>query len=98
MSQTFPVNDFKWVEEASEFNENWVKSYNDENYELDVDVMKMMFNILKICITFTMIYLFLPEKMKIEKNKIILANLNDKEEYFIHIRNLKQGLNHRLVF
>ena len=69
MSRTFPVNDFKLVEEASEFNENWVKSYNDENYELDVDVMKMMFNILKLCITFTMIYLFLPEKMKIQKIK-----------------------------
>ena len=69
MSQTFPVNEFKWVEEASEFNENWVKSYNDENYELDVDVMKMIVNILKICITFTMIYLFLPEKVKIEKKQ-----------------------------
>ena len=35
--------------------------------------------------------------MKIEKVENFLANLHDKNEYFIHIRNLKQALNHRLV-
>ena len=36
-----PVNDFKWVEDISEFNENFIKSYNDERdegYFLEVDV------------------------------------------------------------
>ena len=35
--------------------------------------------------------------MKIEKVQKLLANLHDKTEYFIHIRNLKQTLNHGLV-
>ena len=35
------VNDFKWVEEISQFNEDFIKSYNDERdegYSLKVDV------------------------------------------------------------
>ena len=35
--------------------------------------------------------------MKIEKIEKLLANLHDKTEYVIHIRNLKQALNHGLV-
>ena len=35
--------------------------------------------------------------MKIEKVKKLVANLHDKIKYFIHIRNLKQALNHGLV-
>ena len=35
--------------------------------------------------------------MKIEKIKKLLANLHDKTEYVIHIRNFKQTLNHGLV-
>ena len=32
-----------------------------------------------------------------KKLKNLIANLNDKTEYFIHIRSLKQALNHELV-
>ena len=35
--------------------------------------------------------------MKIEKVGKLIANLHDKTEYVIHIRNLKQTLNHGLV-
>ena len=35
--------------------------------------------------------------MKIEKIKNLVANLHDKTEYFIHIRDLKQRLNQELV-
>ena len=31
LSQKLPVNDFKWVEDISEFNEDFIKSYNDES-------------------------------------------------------------------
>ena len=41
---------------------------------------------------------FLPERMKIEKVEKLAANLHNKTEYVIHIRNLKQPLNQRLVF
>ena len=35
--------------------------------------------------------------MKIERVEELVANLHDKTEYVIHIRNLKQSLNHRSV-
>ena len=35
--------------------------------------------------------------MKIEKVEQLVANLHDKTEYIIHIRNLKEALNHELV-
>ena len=40
---------------------------------------------------------FLPERMKIETFEKLVANLHDKTEYFIHIRNWKQALDHGLV-
>ena len=40
---------------------------------------------------------FLPARIKIEKVEKLVANLHDKTEYVIHIINLKQLLNHRLV-
>ena len=33
MSQKLPVNDFKWVEETSQFNENVIKNNNDDSSE-----------------------------------------------------------------
>ena len=42
--------------------------------------------------------MFLPERMKIGKVEKLLADVHDKAEYIVHIRNLKQGLNHGLVF
>ena len=35
--------------------------------------------------------------MKIEKVEKLVVNLHDKNEYVIHIRNLKQALDHGLV-
>ena len=40
---------------------------------------------------------FLPERMKLENAAKLVANLLDKTEYVIHIRNLKQTLNHGLI-
>ena len=47
--------------------------------------------------TFTIIYHFLPVRRNIEKNEKLVDNLHDKIEHVIHIRNLKQELNNRLV-
>ena len=41
MSQKFPVNNFEWIEHTSQFNEDFIKNYNeesDEGYFLEVDV------------------------------------------------------------
>ena len=35
--------------------------------------------------------------MKIEKVEKLVANLHNKKEYVLHIRNLKQALNHGLL-
>ena len=38
--------------------------------------------------------LFLPERKKIGKVEKLVASLQDKSEYVIHIKSLKQALNH----
>ena len=43
-------------------------------------------------------HLNLKKISKIEKVEKLVANLHDKKEFVIHIRNLKQTLTHRLVF
>ena len=95
MSQKCPVNDFKWVDNFFEFDESFIKSYNDERdegYFLEVDVqypekLHDLHNDL----------LFLSEGMKLENIQKIIANLGDKTEYDIYMKNLKQALNHELV-
>ena len=37
---------------------------------------------------------FLPERKKHKKVERLIANLPDKNEYVIHIKNLKQAFNH----
>ena len=40
MSQKLPVNKFEWIEKTSQFNEDFIKNYNeesDEGYFLEVD-------------------------------------------------------------
>ena len=96
MLQKLPVNNFEWIKDTSQFNEDFIKNYNeesDEGYFLEVDVQYLeklheLHNDLP----------FLAERMKIEKVENLVANLHDKVEYVIHIRNLKQALNQGLVF
>ena len=95
MSQNLHVHSFKWVEETSQFNEDLIKSYSErskEGYFLEVDIqypenLHNLHNSLP----------FLPERMKIEKFENLVANLFNKPEYAIHIRNLKETLNHCLI-
>ena len=88
MSQKLSVNDFKWIEETSEFNKDFKKSYNDESdeeYFLEVDLQyRENLHILHIDLA------FFPERIKIEKIEKLV-------EYVIQIINLKQALNHGLV-
>ena len=39
---------------------------------------------------------FLPERKKVEKVEKLICSIEDKEKYVIHIRALKQALNHGL--
>ena len=41
MSQKLPVSKFRWIEETSQFNEDFIKNYNKESGEdnfLEIDV------------------------------------------------------------
>ena len=40
---------------------------------------------------------FLPERMQINKCSRLVCNLYDKNNYVVHIRSLKQALNHGLI-
>ena len=80
MPQKLPLNNFKWVEETTEFNEDFIKSYNDDSDEgsfLEVDVqypenLHNLHNDLPI----------FPERMKIEKVEKLVANLHDKKKEY----------------
>ena len=41
---------------------------------------------------------FWAEKIKIKKSNKLVCNLYDRKEYVVHIRALKQALNHGLIF
>ena len=94
MSQKLPVNGFKWVEDTSEINEEFIKSYdenNDRGYILEVDVKypKKLHDLHSDLP-------FLPERMKIDKCEKLVCNLHNKKKYVVHIRSLKQALDHGL--
>ena len=95
ISQKLPVNNLELIEDTSSFNEDFIKNYgeeSDEGYFLEVDVqypekLHELHNDLP----------FLPGRMKLKKVGKVVTNLHDKTEYVIHIRNLKQALNHGLI-
>ena len=76
MSQKLPVNGmvFKWVKETSRFNEDLIKSYNEDSdigYFLEVNLEKLVNLRNKLP--------FLPERMKIAKVEKLVANFHDKK-------------------
>ena len=94
MCKKLPVSDFKWVDDLSIFTEDFIKNYDEDSdigYNLEVDVeyprkLHKLHNDLP----------FLPERIKINKCTKLVCNLNDKENYPVHILVLKQALNHGL--
>ena len=94
MSQNLPTSGFKWVEDHSHFNENLIKKFDENSYigyffEVDVEYSKRLFNPHKDLP-------FLPQGKKFEKVEKLICSIEDKEKYVIHIRALKQALNHGL--
>ena len=89
MSQKLPVNNFEWIKDNTQFNEDQIKNYNEESDDVQyLQKLHKLHNDL----------LILPERIKIEKFEKLVTTLHNKTEYAIHIRNLSQALNHRLVF
>ena len=95
MPQKLSVNGFKWVETLSGFNERFMNlnENSDIGYflKVDIDYPKELF-ILHKDLT------FLPERKKVNKcGKKLVCSIEDKEKYVVHIRALKQALNHGLI-
>ena len=62
MPQKLLVNNFEWIEDTSQFNENFIRNYNKESHEGYFISLKLTLNILKYYMTFTMIYHFYLKK------------------------------------
>ena len=92
MSQKLHRKGFRWVEGLSQFNEDFIKKYNENSYirhflEVGVEYPKKLLNFHKDLT-------FLSERRKVEKVEKLICSIEDKEKYVIHIRPLKQALNH----
>ena len=94
MCKKLPVSDFKWVDDLSIFTEDFIKNYDensDKGYILEVDVkypekIRMLHSDLA----------FLPERMKINKCTKLTCTIRNRENYVVHIKALKQVVNHGL--
>ena len=100
MSQKLPANGFKWVKNLSEcnsihFNESFIRNYDENSdigyfLEVDIDYPEKLFNLHKDLP-------FLPKRKKVNKVEKLICSIEDKEKYVMHIKVLKQALNHGLV-
>ena len=94
MSQKLLVNNFKWVKDTSRINEEFIKNYNENSkkgYILQVDVKyPNKFRDLHSDLP------FLRRRMKLDKCKKLVCNFHNKKKYVVHIKSLKQALNHGL--
>ena len=91
-----PVSNLEWIKDTSQFIKDFIKNFTEKSneghfFEIDVQYAEDLHNLHNDLP-------FLLEGMKIEKVKKHADNLHNKTEYVRHIRNLKQALNHRLVF
>ena len=78
MGQKLQVNKFEWFKDTSQFNEDFIKNYeeSDEGYFFEVDVqypekLHELDNDLP----------FLPERMNIKKVENLVTHLHDKTEF-----------------
>ena len=64
MTQKLPVNNFEWIEDTTQFNEDFIKTYNkesDERYFFEVDVQYLE-TLYEHYMNFIMIYHFYLKK------------------------------------
>ena len=94
VSKKLPQDNFKWIDDLSMFTEDFIKNCDEESdigYLLAVDI-KYPKNLHKLHSDLP----FLPDRMKVNKDNKLVCNLNNKENYLIHVLALKQELNHGL--
>ena len=96
MTEKLPVKGFRWMDDISKIDEDFVKNYDKNNnkgyiLEVDIDYPSKLQNLHSDLP-------FLPERMIINNTKKLVCNLNDKKNYIVHINVLKQALDHGLKF
>ena len=95
ISQKLPVDGFKWKTNILKFNEDFIKNCDedsDKEYVFEGDV-EYPINLHNPHSDFS----FLAERMKINNCSKLVYALYDKGNYIVHIRMLKQTLNHGLI-
>ena len=107
MSQKLPANDFKWVKKLSKFDKRFIKNYDENSnkgyevvLEVDLEHAKKLLSratLKGVALNLHMDLPFLPERNKTKKCNKLVCNMYDKENYVVHIRALKQALNHGLI-
>ena len=95
MSKKLLVNGFKWENDLSRFNENFIKNYNENSdvgyfHEVDIEYPKKLWSSHKDLP-------FLPERKTLGKVEKLVCSIEGKEKYVIHISSLNQALNHGIV-
>ena len=94
MPQKLPVDGFKCKKSILKFNEDFIRNYiflvKIYIFKVNVEYSKNLHDLHS--------YLpFLPERMKINKCSKLVCNLYDKDNFVVHIRLLKQALDHELI-
>ena len=95
MSPKFHVNGFKWKKSIHKSIEKFILNYDADSdkghiLEVDIEYPKNLLNLHD--------YLpFLAERKKIKKCDKLVCNINDKDNYVVYKRALKQALNHGLI-
>ena len=95
MSQKLPIDGFKWVKDLLNFNESFIKNYDENSddwyiLEVDVEYPKKLFNLYSDLP-------FLPERNKIGKYVKLVCTAQDKENYVVHIKAFNQVLSQGLI-
>ena len=95
MSQPLPVDGFDWVKNLSKIGEDFIKNYEEDSekgyiFDVDIEYSRELHDLHSDLS-------FLPERMKVNKCNKLVCNLYSKNNYVIHIRSLKQALNHGLI-
>ena len=95
ISQKPPVIGFEWVKKLCKFDERVVKNYDENSVkgyflEVDVEYPKNLFRLHSDLP-------FLPERKKTGKCNKLVCDIYDKKNRVVHVKALKQALNHGLI-
>ena len=82
MSQNLPVHNFESIEDTSEFNEDFIKDYNEEKDEWYIPGIYVKY--LKKLHDIHNDLSLLTEKLKIKKVEKLVGNLDDKSVSYAH--------------